>query len=380
VSAQALPEVPHDGFIDVPGSNQAQQRGAHGLFRFFGKLAPDVTARVLDLTLAEVGHGEAPVVDVMCGSGTTLLEANERGLDAIGIDCNPVAGLDARAKTTPIDRERFGAALAALRRVYEPASEAAIAEMLGHVRNYERWFRSDTLQALVGLRTAILGLEDSAERQLLFAVLVSRARKASNASDRTGRIFFDPKSAAKDPIEDFFAGAERTLDATPHIASRSRVELGDARALRLEDESAHIVFCHPPYFGLYRYSSDVLRFELALGGFRPGPIAACEVKEGWKSGDPANLDRHSDDMAEVFAEARRIVRNDGAFVLVTSNSTLGDHQLPVVDRLVDKAIAQRLDLAKHYVRRARNGSATYHRSARLDKVINQDHVLLFRPE
>ena len=81
----------------------------------------------------------------------------------------------------------------------------------------------------------------------------------------------------------------------------------------------------------------------------------------------------------MFAEARRVVTRDGVFVLVTSNSTLGDHQLPVIDRLVEKAVGQEFDLVKHYVRRARNGSASYHRSARLDKVINQDHVLLFRP-
>ncbi len=379
MSAQALPEVPHDGFIDVPGSNRAQQRGAHGLFRYFGKLAPDVTARVLELAVAEVGHSEDPVVDVMCGSGTTLLEAEARGLNAVGVDCNPVAVLYARAKTTPVDRNRLSAMVDEVRHTVDVAGDEQVGQAFGHIRNYERWFRRESLQVLLGLRSAILRLEESAERRLLFAVLVSRARRVSNASERTGRIFFDPDSAAADPLGDFLAATARAVDATPYLGSRARVEEGDARALPLEAGSGHIIFCHPPYFALYRYSSDVLRFELALAGFDARSVAAREVREGWKSGDPANLDRHAEDMAEVFAEARRVVTRDGVFVLVTSNSTLGDHQLPVIDRLLEKAVGQDFDLVKHYVRRARNGSASYHRSARLDKVINQDHVLLFRP-
>lgn len=379
MSAQALPEVPHDGFIDVPGSNQAQQRGAHGLFRFFGKLAPDVTARVLDLALDVAGHGDAPVVDVMCGSGTTLVEANLRGIYAIGIDCNPVAVLYAQAKTTPVDPGKFAALRDEVAKTYEPGDDGEVAEIFGRVRNHERWFRQDSLRALVGLRRSILLLDECAERRLLFAVLVSRARKVSNASERTGRIFFDPSSAAADPLDDFFSACRKALETIPDLTSKARVELGDARALPFEDQSARVVFCHPPYFGLYRFSSDVLRFELALGGFDARRIAKQEVREGWKSGDPNNLDLHAEDMADVFAEARRIVRDDGVFVLVTSNSTLGDHQLPVIDRLVEKAESKSLAVAKHYVRRARNGSASYHRSARLDKVINQDHILVFTP-
>jgi SAM-dependent methyltransferase len=377
VSAQALPELPHDGFIDVPGSNQAQQRGAHGLFRFFGKLAPDVTARVIDLTLRETESTDGPIVDVMCGSGTTLLEANAQDLDAVGIDCNPVAVLYARAKTTPVDVQRTKLLFDELRSVYVPGDDEVVDSLFGHLRNYRRWFRDDTMRVLAGLRTAVLSFAQSPERDLLFAVLVSRARKASNASERTGRIFFDATSSVEDPFEDFFRAAAKAMEAAPYFTGRASVRLGDARAVDLPDHLARVVFCHPPYFALYRYSSDVLRFELALAGCTPGPIAAREVREGWKSGDPANLEHHAADMAAVFREARRLVQPDGSFVLVTSNSTLGDHQMPVIDRLVERAVGAEFELRKHYVRQARNGSASYHRSARTDKVINQDHILIF---
>ena len=37
---------------------------------------------------------------------------------------------------------------------------------------------------------------------------------------------------------------------------------------------AGLLFVHPPYFGLYRFSADVLRFELEVGGERYYATAA----------------------------------------------------------------------------------------------------------
>lgn len=47
-------------------SNQQQQYLTHGAFRYFGKLPPTVTGRILDELDVRPDHA---VVDVMCGSG-----------------------------------------------------------------------------------------------------------------------------------------------------------------------------------------------------------------------------------------------------------------------------------------------------------------------
>src|SRR5680860_1661117 len=107
---QAAPELPLTGTINVDASTPSQQRGAHGAFRYFGKLAPDVTGAVLDAA-SELTEIRTPVVDLMCGSGTTLIEAAERDWPAIGIDANPVAELFARVKTQKLHAGRSQAAL-----------------------------------------------------------------------------------------------------------------------------------------------------------------------------------------------------------------------------------------------------------------------------
>lgn len=375
---QPRPAVPVDGVITISTSNRAQQRGPHGAFRYFGKLAPDVTGRVLDLAANELGSKSGPVrvIDTMCGSGTTLIEAAARGWYSTGIDVNDVARLYATAKTQAVDHGLYLASLDSV--LSDPIGTPAEAdERFAPMRNAERWFSHEARLAIAGLARNIDRLPPGRERRLLKAVLLSKLRRMSNASARTGRIFYDPSSAVE-VVGDFLDGAKSVLDVIPSEDLPTRVIAGDARQTELPPECSEIVFMHPPYFALYRYSSDVLRFELEVGGYSRREISKNEVKEGWKSGDPRNLDSHVTDMGDAFAEARRLMAPSGVLALVTSNSTLGDIQLPVIDRLVDEAQSRGLVLSKHYERTAHHGSASYHRSARTDKVIQQDHVLLFR--
>ena len=47
------------------------------------------------------------VLDPFCGSGTTLVEAAIKGLDTIGIDCNPIAILISQCKLLNISKKEM---------------------------------------------------------------------------------------------------------------------------------------------------------------------------------------------------------------------------------------------------------------------------------
>ena len=67
-------------------------------------MAPDIA---LD-HIAEAESGSIKkVLDPMCGSGTVLVAAVERGHDAIGFDMDPLAVLMAGVATSEIDLEMF---------------------------------------------------------------------------------------------------------------------------------------------------------------------------------------------------------------------------------------------------------------------------------
>ncbi len=370
---QQAPALPFTGSIDVRTSNRAQQRGAHGAFRYFGKLAPDVTGAVLDAA-SELTGIRSPIVDLMCGSGTTLIEATDRGWAAIGVDVNPVARLFSRVKTQPLDRSRYEDVLDEVLRG-RSATAAEVADVFSSTRNAERWFSPEARRSIATLRWNIDDLTPSPEKDALLAALLGRLRRISNASPRTGRLFFDPETA-KPAVPEFETAALELLELAPEEPLDVEILASEARASGLPDDCADLVFCHPPYFALYRYSSDVLRFEMEIGGFDRRETNREEVREGWKSGDVGNLDLYVHDMGEVFAEARRIARRRGVLALVVSNSTLGDRQLPVVDRLATVLTETGWDVAQHLEREAHHGAGKYHRSARLDKVVQRDHVLL----
>lgn len=81
---------------DVPLPNRRVLRYAsHGIHEYRGKFFPQLVRSLLNS--AGVGKG-AVVLDTMCGSGTTPVEAMLRGCDAIGIDYNPLSVLISQAK------------------------------------------------------------------------------------------------------------------------------------------------------------------------------------------------------------------------------------------------------------------------------------------
>jgi DNA modification methylase len=66
-------------------------------------MIPQVAARLIKL----YGRSGETLLDLFCGSGTSLVEARLAGLYAHGMDINPLALLLAKVKTTPLSPPNF---------------------------------------------------------------------------------------------------------------------------------------------------------------------------------------------------------------------------------------------------------------------------------
>ncbi|MBD3340234.1 MAG: DNA methyltransferase [Candidatus Lokiarchaeota archaeon] len=71
----------------------------HCFHNYPAMMIPQVAARLID----QYGNNAKLLFDPYCGTGTSLLEANVKNINAIGTDLNPLARLIAKAKTTPIN-------------------------------------------------------------------------------------------------------------------------------------------------------------------------------------------------------------------------------------------------------------------------------------
>jgi site-specific DNA-methyltransferase (cytosine-N4-specific) len=82
---------------DIAVPNRRNLRyGSHGIHEYRGKFFPQLVRSLLNISQVD---SEAIVLDPMCGSGTTPVEASLLGCQAIGVDFNPLSMLMSRAKS-----------------------------------------------------------------------------------------------------------------------------------------------------------------------------------------------------------------------------------------------------------------------------------------
>jgi DNA methylase len=146
--------------------------GLHSIHPYPAKFIPQIPGQLLDIFHR---FSPGPVLDPFCGSGTTLLECQARGIPSVGIDLNPIATLIASVKLTP-PRERIGPIADAL----AVAAKQEKAELLD-IPRLLHWFSPEASQALTNLvfklRKMAPGATLNALKVALSRIIVVRVSK-----------------------------------------------------------------------------------------------------------------------------------------------------------------------------------------------------------
>src|SRR5580765_5152963 len=117
----------------------------HGLHPYLGKFVP----QLVEIFLERLFVPTQCVYDPFVGSGTTLVEANVYGADAIGSDISAFNCLLSRVKTT---RYNLGALELSLRAAAEEARRAGPAPIDGASEWLRMWFAPPALGELLRYR------------------------------------------------------------------------------------------------------------------------------------------------------------------------------------------------------------------------------------
>jgi hypothetical protein len=370
-------------------SNNSQNYATHSFFRYFGKLPPVVINHILDFGLEKSPDGL--VVDLMCGSGTSIVESMLRGSPSIGVDVNPLSALVTKVKTTLIPADDIRNEFEVLRnkierdlkKISDNKTIKYIANETSDFPNKEYWFTKNAEKSIVCIKHYVNQIEQSDLKDFFLVALLSIIRRISNASPRTGRIFHIGKENDADVYTAFNKKVEEMILGLGELQVNAKTEkrtiiCSDARKTSLDNNIASLVIAHPPYFALYKYSSDVLRFELEWAGIDRKKIVKSEIQDGFKTTKIETFEDYVSDMKDIFAEAQRILLPNHMFCLIVSDSTLGDTLLPCVERLSEAAEVVGLEKHEHFVRDILFAQATYHRSSRSDKITTEDHIIFFR--
>lgn len=317
---------------------------------FPARIAPEVVQGAID----ELRAG-ATVLDPMCGSGTVLRTAVERGMEAVGTDVDPLAVLMSKVWVTPLDREELGmeAREVVARARAMPSSARCGLEDRESEDFAAFWFARTQAEALARLATILRRdrWENVDALTLgLSRIVVSKGMQASLARDTSHSR---PHRVAKSNVFDVYGGFLRAVDlmgrrmGVEAIVGHAEVRREDARRLvSVEDKSVDGIVTSPPYLNAidylrgHRLALVWLGYSVAeIREIRSGSIGAERVAAGEipgklrpfvSVGKDARIERrhlgwirrYLVDMGEVLVEMRRVLRPEGMAVLVVGNSVL----------------------------------------------------------
>ncbi len=299
----------------------------HGLHPYLGKFVP----QLVEIFLARLFVPGQRVYDPFAGSGTTLVEANVFGADAVGSDISAFNCLLSRVKTT---RYNLGALEVSLRAALEEARRAGPAPVEGASDWLRTWFASEALGELLRYRKVAAECLDDPAWDVAKIVLSRAARSArltthfdldSPRAPTTQTYFCHKHKRICRPVEEAQKFLARyTTDTIRRIRAFAGVRTSrdlevlheDSRTLVLPQHADGII-TSPPYPGLidyheqHRYSYELLN----LHDRRDDEIGAAAQGTGARA-----VAAYVRDMTAVFANASTQLPPGAPIVIVVNDS------------------------------------------------------------
>jgi hypothetical protein len=335
-------------FLEVP--ERERTKHVHRLHPYLGKFIPQLVGYFLSRYF-EPGQ---TVLDPFSGSGTTLVEASERGIDSIGIDISKFNVMISRVKLAEYDIPAMEREVLDIsRRTAEfsakefPGGKGArlIREPRGEAGYLETWFAPRSLCEMLQFRSLI----PEYEHQELLKVLLSRTARSCRLVHhydlatpkkpvRGPYVCYKHRGKTCEPVTTIVPRLRfYSVDTVRRIKEFERVRKpaaslvveGDSRTVRLEDhlrvadglrgKRLEGIFTSPPYVGQIDYHEQH-RYAYELFGIerRDGHEIGPKTKGKGK--------RAKGDYARSIAESLRNTSADlstRSVVLLIANDRLG---------------------------------------------------------
>ena len=262
------------------------------------------------------------VLDPFCGSGTTLVESQRRGVPSYGIDLNPIACLMARVKTSPLAMG-FEESLGSVCKDAQSSTNL----LIPRIPNLDHWFMPQVQQALAALTGAIAAAPE-AHQDLLRLALSSIIVRVSNQDSDT-RYAAVPKSvSAENVFSIYLRAAQRicsALGARDYALVPTKVLQADTLTVGGTDFAHRIglVITSPPYPNAYEYWL-YHKYRMWWLGFDPLAVKEREIgarAHFFKRNHHTSAD-FTRQMAGTFEMLRQVVIPGGYVCFVVGRSRI----------------------------------------------------------
>lgn len=193
------------------------------------------------------------VFDPFCGSGVTLTEAQNLGVNSVGVDLNPIASLISRVKTAQFD---FDLSSRAKKIITQCQAESGPVK-IPNIKNLDHWFKKDIQKKVSVLIEKINQVSDTEMRDALNFCLSANLVRLSNQDSDTRYAAVEKNVKGEDVYSLFIKTAEK-LDGAKDIQeinAKSTVINKNSLLLEPEDlpQKIGLTITSPPYPNAYEY-------------------------------------------------------------------------------------------------------------------------------
>ncbi len=313
-----------------------------GLHPYPAKFIPQIPGTLLDILPFPSG---TTVLDPFVGSGTTMVEAQRRGMPSVGIDLNPIACLISRVKTEPLP-VGIGEAIS---RVVDEASRPSDSGRNLSIPRVDHWFRRDVQVRLAALGRAI-GKEPEELRDPLNLALSAIIVKVSNQESDTRYAAIAKSTTGPDVIPSFEKSASRivaALESRSWNVGDSRVIQGDAQKICPADlpEEVGAIITSPPYPNAYEYWL-YHKYRMYWLDHDPLPVREAEIgaRPHFFKADPHTPSHFQGQMRRVLEPGVGRLVSGGWLCVVVGRSRI--HGQIIDNAAIVSAVADSLGLDK----------------------------------
>ncbi|RLG35953.1 hypothetical protein DRN98_00025 [Methanosarcinales archaeon] len=279
----------------------------HWIYPYKGKFHPQMIRALLNIIGLKKGD---TVLDPFIGSGTTALEAQLLGINAVGIDISPLCVLQSRVKTESI-------------------------EVLPLINEWK-----DEIQKRVNVN--LFNLEKKSLNSEINKIPDEKVRnfyrmaKLVAVSDVARRKKEFSKAFRKN-LELMVASAGDYVDVTEKLKldlGSVDIRIGDTRALPLNDESIDGIVTSPPYSIALDYVTNDAHALKEMG------LDPSEIREefvGVRGKGEKKIELYNEDMKKSLEEMHRVLKRGRYAAIVIGDATYQGKRIETVKFVIDYA-------------------------------------------
>lgn len=234
--------------IDWNFVSKGKPRNLNDIHPYPAKFIPEIPNNLIRILNPA---NDCVIMDPFCGSGVTLLEAQNAGYKSIGIDLNPIACLISRVKTGQIPDTLTETAEVCIKKAKKNKNPK-----IPHIPNLQHWYTLDAQNAIAALLFEINSVKPYSLKDALRLCLSSILVKVSNQESDT-RYAAINKEINYEYIFECFRTACKKLEknnitSTKPAAIILQSNLFDVTPKEI-DLRIGLVITSPPYPNAYEY-------------------------------------------------------------------------------------------------------------------------------